>query len=302
MTGRRFHGLSARMATDSTLPASLAGKLCVVTGATSGIGRFCALELARRGGRVWLTGRDQGRGEAVAAEIRKAGGEADFRAADFSRLAAVRAYAEAVRAAHSHVDILVNNAGLILPERRLTGDGLEETFAVNHLAPFLLTRMLRDVLLAAPAARVVTVSSEAHRVPKALDLALLPRGERFRSFRTYGESKLANVLFTRELTRRFAEAGSKATANCLHPGVVRTGLWRQRRGLLGLLVGLATPFMISEERGGQTLVHAATAPELEGVSGKYLKDMRVVPPSMLSKDAALAAQLWELSEKLADRS
>lgn len=293
-------GSLRQMPTDSSLSASLAGKLCVVTGATSGIGRFCALELARRGGRVWLTGRDQGRGEAVAAEIRQAGGQADFRAADFASLAGVRAYGAAVRAAHPHIDILVNNAGLIVPERQLTGDGLEETFAVNHLAPFLLTRILHDALLAAPAARVVTVSSEAHRVPKALDLAVLPKGEKFRSFRTYGESKLANVLFTRELARRFAQTGSKATANCLHPGVVRTGLWRSRRGLLGFLVGLATPFMISEERGGQTLVHAATARELEGVSGKYLKDLKVVPPSMLSKDAALAARLWELSEKLAE--
>lgn len=277
--------------------ADLHGKLCLVTGATSGIGRHCAKRLAALGAEVLLTGRDQARGDAIVAEIRQAGGRASFRAADFASLAAVRECAAWARAGRSHLDLLVNNAGLLLPDRRLTVDGFEETFAVNHLAPFLLTGLLRDLLVAARGSRVVTVSSEAHRVPKALDFETLAKGERFRSFRTYGESKLANILFTRELTRRFAKEGASVRANAMHPGVVRTGLWRSRRGVLGFLVGLITPFMISEERGGENLLYVAAAPELAETTGRYFNQQKIVGASLLAKDEAVAAQLWELSER-----
>ncbi len=274
----------------------LSDRVCVVTGANSGIGRVCAVELARLGATVVLTGRDQTRGDAVAAEITQQGGKATFLAADFVTQAAVRAFAAAVRERHAQVDVLVNNAGLISPVHRLTADGIEETFAVNHLAPFLLTSLLRDRLLAGTAPRVVTVASEAHRMLKAIDVEALPAGAGFRSFRTYAQSKLANVLFTYELDRRLAAQG--LTANCLHPGVVRSGLWRTRRGILGFLVGLATPFMISEERGGRPLIKLASDPTLAGVSGRYFNQESEQRSSPLSYDEDAARRLWKLSARL----
>ncbi len=277
-------------------PSPLRDRVCVVTGATSGIGRVCALELARQGATVMLTGRDQTRGDAVATEITAAGGAATFVAADFSSLAAVRKFAEAVRDRHPRVDVLVNNAGLISPVYRLTVDGIEETFAVNHLAPFLLTDLLRDRLVAGTSPRVVTVSSEAHRMVKRIDIESLPSASKFRSFHTYGQSKLANIFFTYELHRRFSAQG--LTTNCVHPGVVRSGLWRTRRGLLGFLVGLATPFMISEERGAQPLLKLACAPELAAVSGRYFNKEIEEKSSPLSYDTDLATRLWEMSARL----
>lgn len=281
-------------------PSSLRDRVCVVTGATSGIGRVCAVELARKGATVVLTGRDRARGDAVAAEITSAGGAATFLAADFSSLAAVRTFAEAVRDRHPHVDVLVNNAGLISPVHRLTVDGIEETFAVNHLAPFLLTDLLRERLVAGTAPRVVTVSSEAHRMVKKIKIESLASAPKFRSFHTYGRSKLANIFFTYELHHRFSAQG--LTTNCVHPGVVHSGLWRTRRGLLGLLVGLATPFMISEERGARPLLKLASAPELAGVSSRYFNKEVEEKSSPLSYDTGLATRLWELSEELVARS
>ena len=211
----------------------MASPVCLVTGGTSGIGRAVAGQLAAQGATVLLTGRNRARGEAAVAEICGQGGSAEFLPADFASLASVRALAAEVRQRHDRLHILVNNAGFVSGSRtrRLTADGDEETFAVNHLATFLLTNLLRDLLVVGAPARVVTVSSDAHRMVRALDFDNLQCERRYKPFLAYGQSKLANILFTYELSRQLE--GSGVTANCLHPGVVRTGIWQAASGVAG---------------------------------------------------------------------
>ena len=275
------------------------GNVCLVTGGTSGIGRAVAAQLASRGATVLLTGRDRARGEAVVAAIRGRGGKADFLAADFASLAAVRTLAEAVRQRHDRLHVLVNNAGFVSGSRtpRLTADGCEETFAVNHLATFLLTRLLRDLLVASAPARVVTVSSDAHRFVNTLDFENLQGERRYKPFLAYSQSKLANVLFTYELSRQLD--GSNVTANCLHPGVVRTGIWQAASGVLGVIARLAQPFMISAESSGRAVTRLAADPTLAGVSGRYFNREREAASSPGSHDPLAMKRLWEISERLA---
>ncbi|NTU81575.1 MAG: SDR family NAD(P)-dependent oxidoreductase, partial [Chloroflexales bacterium] len=216
--------------------------------------------------------------------------------ADFASLAAVRAAAAELLGRHSRIDVLVNNAGLFAGGRRLSADGYELTFAVNHLAPFLLTGMLLDALRAAAPARVVTVSSGAHMAGRGGFDARV--GSPYEGFQAYAESKLANVLFTYELVRRLE--GSGVAANCLHPGAVRTNFGADSAGLFGLVFGMAKPFMLSPEQGAQTSIYLATSPDVEGVTGKYFASRRAQPSSPVSYDRALQARLWALSEDLAD--
>ena len=275
-------------------------KVCLVTGGNSGIGLAAARGLARQGATVLLTGRDQARGEAAARELRAAGAaSAEFLPADLSTMAAVRALADEVRQRHDKLHVLINNAGLIVPERRLTADGLEETFAVNHLATFVLTNELRPLLVAAGGARVVTVASDAHRMIPTLDFDNLQSERRFRPFRAYAQSKLENILFTYELARRWEETG--VTATCLHPGVVLTPIWRNAKGILGFLILFVKPFMISAAKGGASTARLAIAPELAGVTGKYFHrdHERVTTP--VTYDQTVAARLWEVSGQLAAR-
>ncbi len=280
----------------SLLNDSMRGKVCLVTGGNSGIGYEAGLVLARSGATVLLTGRDRARGEAAAKELRAAGAAAaEFLPADLSTMTAVRALAAEVRRRHDQLHVLINNAGLICAERRLTADGLEETFAVNHLAPFLLTNELRP-LLAAGKARVVTVASDAHRSLRTLDFDNLQGEKRYRPFVAYSQSKLENILFTYELAARWA--GDGVTANCLHPGVVLTPIWRNAKGILGILATLIKPFMISAEKGGASVARLACTPELEGLTGRYFHrdtERRTTP---VSYDKAVSARLWDLSEKL----
>ena len=278
--------------------AAMQGKICLVTGGNSGIGLAAARVLARQGATVLLTGRDRARGEAAAAELRGLGAEAaEFFPADLSTMAAVRALADGVRRRHDKLHVLINNAGLIVPARRLTTDGLEETFAVNHLATFLLTNELRPLLVAAGGARVVTVASDAHRAVPTLDFNNLQSEKRFRPFRAYSQSKLENILFTYELARRWQ--GTGVTATCLHPGVVLTPIWRNARGILGFLIAFVKPFMISAAKGGASVARLACAPELVGVTGKYFHRDRERATTPVTYDQAVAARLWEVSEKLA---
>ncbi len=278
-------------------PGSLRGKFCVVTGATSGIGRETAMGLVALGGDVLLVGRNATRGNEAVASIKALarGGDATFLAADLSSQASVRRLAEEIRSRHPRVDVLVNNAGGWNMERRLTVDGIEETFAVNHLAPFLLTRSLRDVLVAS-AARVVTVSSEAHRSLKTLDFGNLQGEKRYKPILAYSVSKLANVLFTYELARQLQASG--VTTNCLHPGVVRTGIWQESRGLLRLIVTLAKPFMLSSERSARSVVRLAADPTLANTTGRYFDKEKETRSSDLSYDTEIAAHLWKASEAL----
>lgn len=255
------------------------------------------MALAGMGATVLLVGRDRGRGEAAVTEIqRRGGGKAEFLQADFSSLKSVRELAAQVRGRWARLDVLLNNAGGVNAERRLTTDGIETTFAVNHLATFLLTEALRDLLVASASARVVTVSSEAHRLLKTFDFDNLQGERRYKPFLAYAASKLANVLFTYELDRRLA--GSGVTANCLHPGVVRTSIWGASRGFIRLLTRLAEPFMLSAERGARPLVKLASDPALAGVGGRYFLKDEEVRSSPVSYDTRVATRLWETSAAL----
>ena len=275
----------------------MGGKVCLVTGGNSGIGLAAARVLARQGATVLLTGRDLARGEEAARELRGIGAaSAEFIPADLSTMGAVRALAGEVRRRHEQLHVLINNAGLIVPERRLTADGLEETFAVNHLATFLLTNELRPLLVAGKA-RVVTVASDAHRRIRSLDFDNLQGEKRYRPFLAYSQSKLENILFTYELVRRWE--GTGVTATCLHPGVVLTPIWRNAKGILGLLVACIKPFMISAATGGASVARLALAPELTGVTGRYFHRDHERATTPVTYDRAVAARLWDLSEKLA---
>lgn len=271
------------------------GKVCVVTGATSGIGKAAAAALTGLGATVVLVGRDRGRTEAAAAEIGSASASAPrAEVADLASLEQVRALAERL-AGLERIDVLINNAGLVLGERRITPDGFEHVFALNHLAPFLLTNLLLPKLAASAPARVVTVTSDAHSAGR-LDLndPNLERG--WDSWRSYANSKLANILFTRELARR--SDGTGVTANCAHPGVVRTGFGRESRPLLKLGITIARPFMLSPERGADTIVYLATSPDVAGQTGGYYVKRQQREPSAAARDDAAAGKLWDISEKL----
>jgi NAD(P)-dependent dehydrogenase (short-subunit alcohol dehydrogenase family) len=271
------------------------GKVCVITGATSGIGKAAATALARLGATVVLVGRDRGRTEAAAAEIGSVSASpprADI--ADLASLEQVRGLAERL-AGLERIDVLINNAGLVLGERRITPDGFEHVFALNHLAPFLLTNLLLPKLTASAPARVVTVTSDAHSAAR-LDLSdpNLERG--WDSWRSYANSKLANILFTRELARRLD--GTGVTANCAHPGVVRTGFGRESRPLLRLGITIARPFMLSPERGADTIVYLASSPDVADQSGGYYVKRQRREPSAAARDDAAARKLWEISETM----
>lgn len=277
---------------------SLAGKVCLVTGATNGIGFTAARELARLGAAVWVHGRDAERGRRATEDIVRASGnhEVRFVRADFARLEEVRRLAAEIEASSSRLDVLINNAGVICPERTLTAEGYETTFAVNHLAPFLLTLLLRGKLEQSAPARIVVVASEAHRRSQ-LDFDDLMMTRDYSLFRAYGRSKLANILFTRALARRLE--GGAVTANALHPGVVRTNLFNHGSALTRW--GAATIgrlFMISPEQGARTTVYLAGSSELEGRSGGYYSNCRLIEPSAAAQRGEDGERLWELSAQL----
>jgi len=273
----------------------LSGRICLVTGATRGIGRATAEGLARMGAQVLLHGRDSASVGAVCREMVRYGQVAGV-VGDFSSLAAVRKLAKDVAAQHPRLDVLVNNAGIGALRRETTADGFERVFAVNHLAPFLLTNLLLERLKASPAARVVTVSSMAHR-GAALDFDDLNWERRkYGGLKAYGASKLANILFTAELARRLA--GSRVTANCLHPGVVATNIFT-RMGIGGRVFTLLfRPLMLSPGNGAKTSVYLASSPEVANVTGKFFDKCREVAPTPAAQDAAAARRLWEISERL----
>ena len=272
------------------------GQVCVVTGATSGIGKAAAAALAQQGAEIIVVGRDPARAEATAAAIQAGGAPPPkVEIADLARLDQVRALAGRLNQTLDRIDVLINNAGLVLNERRLTPDGYEYVFAVNHLAPFLLTNLLRPKLTASAPARVITVSSDAHTAARLdLDDPNLEHG--WSSWRSYSNSKLANILFTRELARRLD--GTGVTANCLHPGVVRTGFGRDARPLMRVGITIAKPFMLSPERGADTIVYLASSPDVAAKTGGYYVKREPREPSAAARDDGLARGLWETSERL----
>ncbi len=279
--------------------ASMQGSICLVTGATSGLGLATARALAARGAHVIVVGRHPERTPMVARQVQQETGNPQVLplVADFQDLEQVRRLAQAVRERFPHLDVLVNNAGTFFLRRRMTPYGAEATLVVNHLAPFLLTLLLLDALQAAPQGRVVNVASEAHRAARAEDFDDPAMARRYSGWRAYARSKLANILFTYELARRLA--GTRVTVNAVHPGLVATNIWRVGwRPLDRLLQWWVARRALTPEEGAETQIYLATAPELEGVSGRYFVRKRPVSSSPLSYDRDLARRVWALSERL----
>jgi retinol dehydrogenase 14 len=275
----------------------MAGKTVLITGATAGIGKATALGLATMGAHVAITGRDPARAGAAAGEIRAAGGgQVDAFVADLSSQSEVRRLADEVLQRLSRIDVLVNNVGGYWNTRQVTADGLEHTFAVNHLAPFLLTNLLLDRLKHSAPARVVTVSSHAHASGR-IDFEDLQGERSYSGARAYNQSKLANVLFTYELARKLQ--ATPVTANALHPGVVNTSFGTEDpAGVQRLLVPFMRPFMKTLAEGAATPIHLASAPDLERVTGRYFVNSKPKKSSQRSYDQATAARLWQVSTDL----
>jgi NAD(P)-dependent dehydrogenase (short-subunit alcohol dehydrogenase family) len=276
--------------------STMTGKTVLVTGATGGIGLATAAGLAGLGARVGIVGRDAARSEAAATQLRAVGGQVDVFIADVSSQDEVRRLADEALAAYPRLDVLVNNVGGYWATRHTTVDGLEHTFAVNHLAPFLLTNLLLDRLRASAPARVVTVSSGAQAMG-TLDFGDLQGEQDYSGQRAYNQSKLANVMFTYELARRLA--GSGVTANVLHPGVVRTDFGREdSKGWMRLMLPVIRPFMKNPERGAATSIYLASSAEVEGVTGRYFANGKPTASSKASQDGAAVARLWDVSAEL----
>jgi len=278
------------------------GQTVVITGGNGGIGKETAVALASYGARVIITARDATKGAAAVADIAARSGSADVEVThlDLASIASIRNFAEVLHARTDRISVLVNNAGVILRRRQTTADGFEMTFGVNHLGHFLLTNLLQDLLERGAPSRVVVVASEAYKwARRGLDFADLNlEHSRYGPFKAYSRSKLANILFARELARRLD--GSGITANALHPGIVATRLARDGdAGRLGdAAMWLSRPFFLTPEQGARTTVYAASAPELESISGAYFANSLPAPTKRAAMDMAAAARLWDASEEL----
>jgi retinol dehydrogenase-14 len=286
----------------------LTGKSVLVSGGNSGIGLEACVRLAQMGADLTMVARDRSKGEAAVSKV-----ETRARAAlnntdggrvrqpallhcDFASQSSIRALADEFRRTHSRLDILINNAGSVHRTRELTADGIEKTFAVNHLGYFLLTNLLLDQIVKSAPARIVNTSSVGHRSGTMDFDDLNFDRERYGIMKAYGRSKLANVLFTRELAKRLQ--GQGVTVNCLHPGAVSTNIWSHAMWWARPFVSLAKLFMLPPEKGGERIVYLATSPEVEGMTGGYYEKNKLAQPSHLAGDAAVAAKLWDVSAKL----
>jgi retinol dehydrogenase 14 len=276
----------------------MAGRVVLITGGTGGIGKATAIGLATVGARVGITGRDPARAEQAAADIRAGSGNpaVDAFAADMSSQAEVRRLAAAVLDSYPRLDVLVNNVGGFWAHRHPTTDGLEHTFALNHLAPFLLTNLLLDRLKASSPARVVTVSSGAQSAGR-IDFDDLEGARNYSGQRAYSQSKLANIMFTFELARRLE--GTGVTANCVHPGVVRTNFGAEDQAWLFTIVSHAVlPFLKTPAQGAQTSIYLASSPDIDGVSGQFFANRKPKTANKLAYDTDMAARLWQVSADL----
>ncbi|AFU58308.1 glucose/ribitol dehydrogenase family protein [Candidatus Nitrososphaera gargensis Ga9.2] len=284
--------------------ANLEGKTCLVTGATSGIGKEIAMGLAKMGATVVLVGRNRERCELALQEIKAEINPAmedkriSYLVADLSSQTSIRQFAKQYTDAHQRLDVLVNNAGVFLAKRATTVDGIEYTFAVNHLAPFLLTNLLIDIIKASkPSSRIITTSSVAHRGAQ-IDFDDIQFEKRpYSGIKAYAQSKLANILFTKELARRLE--GSSVTANCFHPGAVRTSLAQGKNPWYYRLIWTAAgSFFLSPEKGADTAIYLASSQDVNGITGKYFVRRKQVNPSIDADEKEAAAKLWSISEKL----
>jgi NAD(P)-dependent dehydrogenase (short-subunit alcohol dehydrogenase family) len=274
------------------------GKVVVLTGGTSGIGQLAAAELARQGARIILIARDRDRASHALAEIGRDGPGLAHRVlyADLASMAETRRAAAEIAGQEPRIDVLINNAGALFNRRQTSPDGLEMTFAVNHMAYFVLTEGLKDTLQRSAPARIVSTASGAHR-GTVLDFDDLQSERAYSGFQVYGRSKLCNILFNRELARRLQ--GSGVTSNCLHPGFVATRFGASSGGLLQALMPLAQLGAISPAKGAETIVYLASSPEVAAVSGRYFYKCRPDTPSLAAQDDAAASRLWAESERLA---
>jgi NAD(P)-dependent dehydrogenase (short-subunit alcohol dehydrogenase family) len=272
-------------------------KVYLVTGASSGLGKVTAKALAAGGAAVMMVCRDHKKGGAARDEIvRETGNQnVELLLADFSELRQIRRLAEEIKAKTQRLDALVNNAGAFNSARRLTADGYEMTFGVNHLGYFLLTAELLDLLKSSAPARIVNVASDAHR-PGWIQFDDINLENGYGGWKAYAQSKLANILFTYELARRLE--GNRVTANCMHPGVVNTNFSTKIKGLSGMLVRPLTLFMRTPERGADTIIWLASSPDVEGITGKYFVDRKEKQSNGESYDPEVAARLWEVSEQM----
>lgn len=279
---------------------SLAGRTCMITGATSGIGRAAAHGLARLGAGLVLVGRNRERGEATLEEVRRASGNDDVSLllADLSCQAEIRQLAKEFLASGRPLHVLLNNAGVVNLRREETSDGIETTFAVNHLGYFLLTELLLERLKECAPARIVSVASDAHaQAGGRLDFDDL-ENRKYSIMKAYGRSKLANILFTRELARRLE--GTGVTANCLHPGFVGSNFAKNNGAIAKLVMLLLKPFARSPEKGAETAIYLCSSPAVEGVSGEYFVDCEIRSPRDFARNDEDARRLWEVSQRMCD--
>jgi NAD(P)-dependent dehydrogenase (short-subunit alcohol dehydrogenase family) len=276
------------------------GKVVVITGATSGIGQVAAERLAERGARIVLVARDPARAEATLARLRECapGAAHGVHYADLARLSEMKRVARDIAAAEPRIDVLVNNAGAMFNARRVTEDGLERTFALNHMAYFVLTEGLRERLVASAPSRIINTASEAHRRAR-LDFDDLQSTRGYSGFKVYSRSKLCNILFTRELARRLA--GTGVTANCLHPGFVATRFGDESGGFVAHVVRLAKLIAISPEQGAETIVHIAASEAVSNTSGEYFYRSRIATPAAAAQDDVGAERLWQESARIASK-
>jgi NAD(P)-dependent dehydrogenase (short-subunit alcohol dehydrogenase family) len=282
----------------SDASTSMAGKTVLVTGATAGIGEVTARELAKKGARVVLVGRSASKCEATAAMIRQSTGSqaVEFLVGDLSSQAGVRKVAREFLEGHDRLDVLVNNAGAYFSKRRTSVDGIEMTFALNHLGYFLLTNLLLDTLKTSSPSRVVSVASDAHRFVSKVDFDDPQGSKKYGGWHAYCQSKLMNILFTGELARRLA--GTGLTANSLHPGFVASNFTAGNGAMGWFLRRLASLAAIDTDAGAKTSIYLASSPEVEGVTGRYFAKEKPAEPTRAALDEAAAARLWDLSEEL----
>lgn len=273
------------------------GKVCLITGGTNGIGLETARALAKMGAKIVIVGRNPVKTAEVAAELKQSTGSEhiDFLLADLSLMAQVRKLADEFKARYDRLDVLVNNAGAVYTSRQLTAEGLEMTFALNHISYFMLTNLLLDILIDTAPARIVNVSSDAHRTG-SLDFDNLQGEKSFNPIKIYGLSKLMNILFTQELAERLENTG--VTANSLHPGLVGTGFGRNNGALLNVIMLLMRPFAKSKEQGAQTSIYVASSPDVANVNGKYFDDARITQTSAAAHNVEAQQRLWAISEQI----
>ena len=276
---------------------NLENKVCLITGATNGIGEEAAKELNKMGAEIVFVARNEEKGEQLKAELKEATEkESTMILANLSSQAEVKSAAEKFLSMEKPLDILLNNAGIMNRERNITEDGPEEVFSVNHLAYFTFTLMLIDKLKNTEGSRVVNVASGAHQFVKGMNFGDLQSEKVYKPMQVYGQSKLANILFTKSLANKLADHG--VTVNCLHPGFVSTGIGSNNKGIWNILMSLARPFARNTDKGAETSVYLCSSPEVKDISGEYFVDCKIEKVSDAAKSSDQADKLWKISSEL----